>query len=129
MCFAYDPFKWADNFESEEEYIKEIEMSNKIEIDLEAITLRRDELMDLKARYSFELKQVEKEMEKLDLQLIALLDQTGTESMDYGTYTFGWKVTKRTALDQKYLKEHYADIAQKCTFTKESKNFDFKINK
>lgn len=132
MSAGYDVFKWADNYESEEEYSKDLEeenMGNKIEIDLDAITKRRDELMDLKARYNFELKQVEKEMETLDLQLIALLEQTGTDEMQYGTYKFGWVVKSRTALDQKYLKEHYADIAQKCTFTKESKNFDFKINK
>ena len=24
MSIGYDPFKWADNFESEEEYIKEL---------------------------------------------------------------------------------------------------------
>jgi hypothetical protein len=132
MSCGYDPFKWADTYKSEEEYLKDLEeenMGNKIEIDLDAITQRRDELMDLKARYSFELKQVEKEMETLDLQLIALLEQTGTDEMQYGTYKFGWVVKSRTALDQKYLKEHYADIAAQCTFTKESKNFDFKINK
>lgn len=126
----YDPFKYADNYASEEEYLKELEedtMTNKVEIDLDAITKRRDELMDLEARYKFELKQVTKEMEQLDLQLIALLSQTGADEMQYGTYHFGWKTTTRTALDQKYLKEHFADIAQKCTFTKENKVFDFKL--
>jgi len=102
-------------------------MTDKIEIDLDAITKRRDELMDLKARYSFELKQIEKEVESLDLQLIALLNQTGTDEMQYGNYYFGWKTTTRTALDQKYLKEHFADIAQKCTFTKENRIFNFKL--
>ena len=132
MCIAYEPFKWADNYQSEEEFMNEIEeenMTNKIEIDLDAITVRRDELMDLEARYKFELKQIEKEKEKLDLQLIALIDQMQVDSMDYKTYSFGWKTTTRTALDQKYLKEHYSDIANKCTFTKESKNFEFEINK
>lgn len=131
MCIGYDPFKWSDNYQSEEEFLEDLEMENmkKIEIDLDTITKRRDELMNLKARYSFELKQVEKEMETLDLQLIALLDQTGTDEMTYGTYRFCWVTKSRTALDQKYLKEHYSDIADKCTFTKESKNFDFKINK
>ena len=28
MCIGYDPFKWADNFESEEEYIKELIKEN-----------------------------------------------------------------------------------------------------
>jgi hypothetical protein len=46
----------------------------------------------------------------------------------HGIYRFGWQTTTRTALDQKYLKEHFSDIAQQCTFTKESKNFVFKIN-
>lgn len=128
MCIGYDAFQWADNYGSYDEMYGENEMS-KIEIDLDAITKRRDELLDLKARYSFELKQVEKEAEQLDLQLIALLNQTGTDEMEYGTYKFGWVTKQRTALDQKYLKEHFADIAQKCTFTKESKNFEFKINK
>lgn len=24
MCIGYDPFRWADNYESEEEYLKEL---------------------------------------------------------------------------------------------------------
>lgn len=28
MCLGYDPFKWADNFESYEEYQKELEEEN-----------------------------------------------------------------------------------------------------
>lgn len=123
----YDAFKYADVYESYEEMYGDDDMTNKIEIDLDAITKRRDELMDLKARYTFELKQVEKEMEQLDLQLIALLNQTGTDEMTYGTYHFGWKTTERTALDQKYLKEHFEDIAKQCTFTKENRVFNFKI--
>ena len=102
---------------------------NKIEIDLDAITKRRDELADLKARYSFELKQVEKEIETLDLQLIALLNQTGVESMDYGTYTFGWKTTQRTAFDQKLFGEQYPDLLSQFKVTKENRVFNFKINK
>jgi hypothetical protein len=47
--------------------------------------------------------------------------------MQYGTYTFGWKTTTRTALDQKYLKEHFADIAAQCTFPKENRVFNFKL--
>ena len=132
MCIGYDPFKWADIYTSEEEYFEDLEretMSNKIEIDLDAITKRRDELKDLEARYKFELKQVEKEAETLDLQLIALLSQAGVESMDYGTYTFGWKVSTRTALDQKYLKEHYTEIYNACYLPKENRTFQFKINK
>lgn len=126
---GYDPLRFADNFESEEEYIKELEMENKIKIDLDAITQRRDELLDLKARYNFELKQIEKEAETLDLQLIALLQQTGAEEMQYKTYKFGWKTTVRNSLDQKYLKEHYEDVFNACYFKKENRTFEFKINK
>lgn len=132
MSAAYDAFYWYDRLVDEdylEQMKEEKKMANKIEIDLDAITTRRDELMDLKARYKFELEQVEKEMKKLDLQLIALLDQTGTDSMDYKTYTFGWKTTSRTALDQKYLKEHYADVFAACYLPKEDRKFEFKINK
>lgn len=102
---------------------------NKIEIDLDSITQRYDELKDLVARCKFEQKQAEKEMEKLELQLVALLNQSGVKEMNYKCYNFGMKITQRTVLDQKYLKEHYADIAEKCTFTKEKESFEFKINK
>ena len=49
--------------------------------------------------------------------------------MQYGIYSFGIKTKQRTVLDQKYLKEHFAEIVQQCTFTKESESFEFKINK
>lgn len=29
MCIGYDPFKWADNFGSEEEYFQELEKENR----------------------------------------------------------------------------------------------------
>lgn len=128
MSCGYDPFRWADNYESYDEMYGDNEMS-KIEIDLDSITKRRDELMDLKARYNFELKQVEKEMETLDLQLIALLNQTGTEEMTYGTYVFGWKTTQRTAFDQKLFGEQYPDLLNQFKTTKENRVFNFKIAK
>ena len=100
---------------------------SKIEID--SITQRYDELKDLIARCKFEINQAEKEKEKLELQLVALLNQSGVKEMNYKCYNFGMKITQHTALDQKYLKEHYADVAEKCTFTKEKESFEFKINK
>lgn len=99
----------------------------KIEIDLDALTKRRDELADLKARYSFELKQAEKEIETLDLQLIALLEQAGAESMTYGSYSWGWKTTQRTAFDQKLFGEQYPDLLNQFKITKESRQFQFKV--
>ena len=101
----------------------------KIEIDLDTITQRMDELKDLKARYTFELKQVEKEIETIELKLIAVLEQTGTEEMQYGTYSFGWKTTQRTAFDQKLFGEQYPDLLKQFKVTKENRTFQFKINK
>ena len=65
MSCAYDPFKWADNFDSEEEYLKELEeenMGNKIEIDLDAITQQMDELKKHEAEYKFLLIQTQDEI-------------------------------------------------------------------
>lgn len=129
MCAGYDPFRWADNFESEEEYIKELDMTAKIEIDLNEITQRMDELKDAKARYSFELKQVEKEIEKEELKLIALLDKVGTNTMDFGCYSFGWKVTTRRAFDQKLFGQENPELLEKYKVEKENRVFEFKINK
>ena len=100
---------------------------SKIEIDLDVITDTMDNLKKEKARLEFDLKEVNKEIEKYELQLIALLGQMNVKSMDYKGYSFGLKEISRTALDQKYLKEHYSDIAEKCTFTKTSERFEFKI--
>ena len=102
-------------------------MSNTVEINLDLITESMDNLKKEKARLEFELKECKKDIEKYELQLIALLGQMNVKEMNYGVYTFGLYEKSRTALDQKYLKEHYADIAEKCTFTKTSENFDFKI--
>lgn len=101
----------------------------KATIDLDVITKEMDALKDDKARYEFELKKVKEEIEKRELQLTALLSQQGINEMTYGIYSFGFVTKQRTALDQKYLKENFADIAQKCTFTKENSSFEFKINK
>ena len=100
----------------------------EVKINRDEITAQMDELKDTKARYEFELKKVKEEIDKRELQLIALLNQMGVNEMQHGIYSFGLKVKQRTALDQKYLKEHYKEIAEKCTFTKESESFEFKIN-
>lgn len=104
-------------------------MSNTITIDLETITAELDGLKDDKARLEFELKQVKKQIEQRELQLIALLGQMNVKSMDYGVYSFALVEKKRTALDQKLLKEKYPDQYAECYITKTSENFEFKINK
>ena len=88
---------------------------SKIEIDLDVITDTMDNLKKEKARLEFDLKEVNKEIEKYELQLIALLGQMKVREMDYKCYSFGLKEISRTALDQKYLKEHYSfEDVPKC---------------
>lgn len=100
-----------------------------IEIDLEALTARMDELKDTRARLKFELNNIEKEIEKEELKFVALLDNTGVETMDYGVYTFGWKISTRKAFDQKLFQERHPDLYEQFKIEKEQKKFDFKINK
>ena len=58
-----------------------------MEIDLDLITSHMDELKDTEARLKFELNNVQKEIEKEELKLTALIEQEGVNSMDYGVYT------------------------------------------
>lgn len=101
----------------------------KITIDLDAITAEMDTLKDEKARLSFELKNVEKEIEKRELQLVTALQQADVRTMDYGVYSFGWKITTRKAFDQKLFKEKQPDLFNQYYIEKESEKFEFKINK
>ena len=101
----------------------------KITIDLDAITADMDLLKDEKARLSFELKNVEKEIEKRELQLVTVLQRANVKTMDYGVYSFGWKTTKRKAFDQKLFKEKQPDLFNQYYIEKESEKFEFKINK
>jgi hypothetical protein len=101
----------------------------KIEIDLDEITKQMDELKDTKARLEFELKMTKEEIEKNELKLIALLNQTGVDEMQFGVYSFGLKITKRKAFDQKLFGSDYPDLLDKYKVEKESEKFEFKINK
>jgi predicted phage-related endonuclease len=100
-----------------------------IEINLDEITQQMDELKDQKARYKFELDAIEKEIEKNELKLIAVLDKLGAEEVQHGVYSFGWKPIKRTAFDQKLFSSENPDLFEKYKLTKESTKFEFKINK
>lgn len=100
----------------------------EVKINLDEITAQMDELKDTKARYEFELKKVKEEIEKRELQLIALLNQMGVNEMQHGIYSFGLKVKQRIALDQKLLAQELPDIYNKYKTTKESESFEFKIN-
>ena len=98
-------------------------------VDLKELTLRMDELKDAKARLDFELKQVEKEIEKIELQLANVLEKAEVESMDFGVYSFGWVEKTRKAFSQKAFGQVYPDLLEKFKIETKSKSFEFKINK
>ena len=102
---------------------------NKITIDLDTITAEMDTLKNEKAKLSFELKNVEKEIEKRELQLAVVLQQADVNEMQYGVYSFGWKISKRKAFDQRLFKEQQPELFEKYYLEKENKKLDFKINK
>lgn len=102
---------------------------NKITIDLEKLTADLDLCKQEKARLSFELKNVEKEIEKMEMQLAVVLQQADVDEMQYGLYSFGWKISKRKAFDQRLFKEQQPELFEKYYLEKENKKIDFKINK
>lgn len=100
-----------------------------MENNLKELTQQMDVLKDQKAALEFDLKNCEKEIEKIELQLQNILSQTGADSMDYGVYTFGWKVTTSRRFNQKAFGQMYPDLLEKFKLPTESKKFEFKINK
>lgn len=102
---------------------------NKVTIDLGVITKEMDDLKDDKARLKFELNNIEKEIEKREMQLKALLSQMNVSSMDYGVYSFGIKKINRKSLDQWLLKVKFPEQYEACYVDKTSERFEFKINK
>jgi len=100
-----------------------------MENNLKELTFQMDELKKQKAELEFMLKNNEKEIEKIELQLQNILSQTGADSMDYGIYTFGWKVTTSRRFNQKAFGQMYPDLLEKFKLPTESRKFDFKINK
>ena len=101
----------------------------KVEINLEEITKQMDDLKDLEARLKFDLKNTQKEIEKTELKLQALLENMEVESMDFGIYTVGWETKTRKAFSQKAFGQVYPDLLEKFKIETESKTFEFKINK
>lgn len=101
----------------------------KITIDLEQITADLDLFKQEKARLFFELRNIEKEIEKREMQLAVVLQQADVDEMQYGLYSFGWKISKRKSFDQRLFKEQQPELFEKYYLEKENKKLDFKINK
>lgn len=94
------------------------------------LTLLTDEMIDIKdtiARYKFELKQLEKKREQLDIKLIKVLKENDVNEMNLGNCHFYLKTKTRTAFDQSLFKEENPDLFEKYYITKESEVFEFKL--
>lgn len=87
-----------------------------------------DELKDAEAQLKLQLKNVEKEQSKIEVQLTKILSETDQNYIESGIYSFGWKTTSRTAFDQKLFSSENPDLFEKYKLTKESEKFEFKIN-
>ena len=98
-------------------------------IDLKELTLRMDELKDAKARLDFELKQVDKEIEKIELELANVLEKADVQSMDFGVYSFGWVEKSRKAFSQKAFGQVYPDLLEKFKVETVTRKLEFKINR
>ena len=97
-------------------------------VDLDALTRDMDQLKDSKARLEFELKAIDEQIKKVQLELENILSQMGVEQMEYGIYTFGWRTTESKRFDQKAFGVAHPDLLQQFKLPSTSRRFEFKIN-
>lgn len=95
--------------------------------ELKSLTDEMIETKDLIARYKFELKQLEKKKEQLDLKLIRVLKENQVNEMDLGNCRFYLKTMQRTMFDQGLFKDEHPDLFEKYYTTKEKEVFEFKL--
>lgn len=88
-----------------------------------------DGLKDMEAKLKLELKNIEKEQSKIEVQLTKILSDTDQNYIESGIYSFGWKTTNRTVFDQKLFSSENPELFEKYKLTKENTKFEFKINK
>ena len=100
---------------------------NKVKIDLDLIIDEIDAIKKDIARYKFELKQLEQEQEKRELQLMAFLGQLDVKEMQHKNYVFGFETLSRTAFDQKLFAKEHEDLYNKYKLTKEKEDFYCKL--
>lgn len=104
-------------------------MAKTVSIDLDQLTAEMDTLKAEKARLTFELNNISKEIEKRELQFVALLGKLKVKEMQHGIYTIELKEYTRNMLDQRLLKEKFPEQYQACYLPKVSEKIDFRINK
>lgn len=98
-----------------------------MEIDLEVLTNQLDELKDQEAKLKFDLNQTQKKIEQIELQLQAVLTANEVDSMQYGTYYFGWKTSQRNSFNQKLFSAEHPDLYELFKTKSEIKKFVFKV--
>ena len=98
------------------------------EINLDEVVQYMDELKKSKAELSFNLKQVEKEIKRIELILESFLNRLEVNEVVHGIYKFGWKTSTRTIFDQENFKKENPSLYEKFKTEKEYKSFDFKVN-
>ena len=97
-----------------------------VDVDLKKITDEYDELRQQEAEYKFYLKKIDERKERLELMMMAVLNQADVKDMNFNGFNFGMKESKRKALDQQLLKERYPEQYQDCYVEKVKENFYFK---
>ena len=97
--------------------------------ELKELTLRMDDLKDTRARLEFELKQTEKEIEKIEIHLATVLENYGLNNMNFDCYSFGWVEKTRKAFSQKAFAQVYPDLLEKFKVETTTRKFEFKINR
>lgn len=102
-------------------------MEQTVEINLEDLTQRMDFLKDVQASYKFELNEVEKEIEQIELQLQAVLTANNLNEMQYGKYSFGWVERKRKAFDQTLFSQEQPELFAQYKIEKTSNVFKFRL--
>lgn len=95
--------------------------------DIESLTESMIQIKDAIARYKFELKQLEKQKEQLDLKLIKVLKENDVNEMNLGNCHFYLTTRTRRAFDQSLFKEENPELFEKYYLTKESEVFEFKL--
>lgn len=109
---------------------KEKNMTTELQnVNLDELTKRMDELKDHKARLDLEMKQTEKEIEKIELELINVLEKADALEMQYGVYSFGLVEKTRRAFSQKAFGQVYPELLEKFKIETTTKKLEFKINK
>lgn len=98
-----------------------------MEIDVDAIVQKLDECKKQRAELKFCLNNTEKEIEKLELQLQAVLTSLDVEQMQKGVYWFGWNEKKRKSFDQALFGSEHPELLEKYKVEKSSKVFEFRV--